>query len=411
MKVVHLNYSDINGGAARAAYRIHNAVRDAGVDSAMWVNTAAADDWTVSGPSSKFAKIASRVRPPISGLIRKTLCTKNEGLHSPAILRSNLVKQINRSDADVVHLHWVQGEMLSIADIGRINKPIVWTLHDMWGFCGAEHYTEDFRWREGYRRNNRPPYESGFDLNRWTWERKRRSWNTLFNIVGNSNWITNCAAESVLMKDMPTQFIYYPLDLERWKPVTTSAARELLDLPLDIPLLGFGAIGGGRDPRKGFDLLLEALEYLRGEVDDLELVVFGQLPPRDPPDLGFPVHYAGHLHDDLSLRVLYSALDALVVPSRQEAFGQTASESHACGTPVVAFELGGLPDTVVHEQTGYLARPFETDDLARGIKWVLTHGEGRAMGDEARRVAEACFAPSKIAGEYMKVYRRALERE
>jgi glycosyltransferase involved in cell wall biosynthesis len=154
--------------------------------------------------------------------------------------------------------------------------------------------------------------------------------------------------------------------------------------------------------------LLEALEYLRGEVDDLELVVFGQLAPCDPPDLGFPIHYAGHLYDDLSLRVLYSALDALVVPSRQEAFGQTASESHACGTPVVAFELGGLPDTVVHEKTGYLARPFETDDLAKGIKWVLAHSKDNALGYEARRVAEGRFAPRQIAGQYIKVYERAL---
>jgi hypothetical protein len=78
------------------------------------------------------------------------------------------VKRINAWDADVVHLHWVQGEMLSIADIVRIQKPIVWMLHDMWAFCGAEHYTEEFHWREGHRCDNRPADESVFDLNRWT---------------------------------------------------------------------------------------------------------------------------------------------------------------------------------------------------------------------------------------------------
>ena len=85
-----------------------------------------------------------------------------------------------------------------------------------------------------------------------------------------------------------------------------------------MPLLLFGAMGGGRDPRKGFDLLTPALVHLRGEIPGLELVVLGQLTPRNPPDLGFPIHYTGHLQDELSLRALYSAADALVVPSRQD---------------------------------------------------------------------------------------------
>ena len=410
MKVVHLNQSDVVGGAARAAYRIHKAVHDAGVDSSMWVNDVASGDWTVHGPQTIFAKALKRIRAPMVAPIRRALNTTNLALHSPAVLRSSLVKRINKSDADLVHLHWVQGEMLSVADIGRIDKPIVWTLHDMWAFCGAEHYTQDLRWRDGYHRNNRPSYESGFDLNRWTWERKRRHWQKPFNIVGDSNWLTKSAAQSALLKDMPNRFIYYPLDTEKWKPMSTCAARELLGLPMDVPLLGFGAMGGGRDPRKGFDLLLKALEHLRGEIDGLELVIFGQLAPRSPPDIGFRLHYSGHLHDDLSLRVLYNAVDALVVPSRQEAFGQTASEAHACGTPVVAFDIGGLPDTVMHKKSGYLARALDTDDLASGIKWVLANSQDRRLGVEARNIAKARFSPCRIAAQYLDVYERAAKQ-
>ena len=88
------------------------------------------------------------------------LKTKNPILHSPSFLSSSWVKKINSSDADIVNLHWVQHEMLSVSDISKIKKPLVWTLHDMWGFCGAEHISWDKRWLDGYNVDNRPNYES-----------------------------------------------------------------------------------------------------------------------------------------------------------------------------------------------------------------------------------------------------------
>lgn len=405
MKVFQLCHSDINGGAARAAYRIHHCLRKAGLDSHMWVNKSTAGDWTVEGPSSKLEKALAAVRPYLMRPLVKTLQTGNPIIHSPAVLSSQWVKRINASDVDVVHLHWVQGEMLSIADIGRIEKPIAWTLHDMWAFCGAEHYTEEFRWREGYRKWNRPTYETGFDLNSWTWERKRKHWQRPMHIVTPSHWLADCARTSQLMRDWPVTVIPNPIDTKRWKPLDQSLARELLDLPQDVPLLLFGAMGGGNDPRKGFDLLQDVLRHLRGEIPGLELVVFGQLSPKNPPDLRFPIHYTGHLHDDLILQILYSAADVMVVPSRQEAFGQTASEAHACGTPVVAFDACGLPDIVEHKITGYLARPFDTSDMAKGIKWVLQDAAQRsALSVQAREAAVKKFSEPVIADMYKAVY-------
>lgn len=405
MKVFQINHSDISGGAARAAYRIHHCLRSQGIDSRMWVNNALAGDWTVDGPIGKMSKAAIVVRGQIGGQIRHVLKTENPIVHTPALLPSRWPKRINESNADLVHLHWVGGEMLSIADIGRITKPVVWTLHDMWAFCGAEHYTEDFRWRDGYRRDNRPTYESGFDLNRWTWRRKRKHWQRPMHIVTPSRWLGDCVRESVLFRDWPCHVIPNPLDTERWSPLDQRLARKLLHLPQDVPLLLFGAIGGGKDPRKGFDLLVEALSCLRGETDakGLELVVFGQLEPEQRLELGFPVHYTGHLHDDLSLRVLYSAADVVVVPSRKEAFGQTASEAHACGTPVVAFDACGLPDIVVHQSTGYLARPFETKDLAAGITWILKSDQTK-LREQSRARAMARYSYGVVAEAYGRIY-------
>jgi glycosyltransferase involved in cell wall biosynthesis len=411
MKVIHLNHSDITGGAARAAYRIHQSLREAGIDSTMWVNKTSTGDWTVTEPKGNFAKVMAAIRPRLVGAFTKLLKTDNKNLHSPSIFPAHWVKQINESDADIIHLHWTQGEMLSISDIGRIKKPITWTLHDMWAFCGAEHYTNDHRWREGYHSKNRPAYESGFDLNRWTWKRKRKQWRKPIHIVTPSIWLSGCASQSALMKSWDISTVANPINTNTWKPIDKRQARELLGLPKDAKLLLFGAMGGMQDERKGFDLLMESLNQIRNSqgVADLELVVFGQLPPKTPPDLGFPVHFTGHLHDDLSLRALYSAADVLVIPSRQDNLPNTGIESHACGTPVVAFNIGGLPDIVDHLETGYLAKPFEAEDLAKGIQWVFQDKTRPALlGEKAMQKAEAIWSNDAVSKKYIEIYESIL---
>ena len=309
-----------------------------------------------AGPDSKTAKVIARIRPQLGAPLLRLLRISNPIAHSLAVLPSRWPERFNALGADLVHLHWVQGEMLSISDIGRICKPIVWTLHDMWAFCGAEHYTTDYRWRDGYWRDNRPEHEGGFDLNRWAWQRKRKHWRKPLQIVCPSKWLADCVSSSALMAGWPVSVIPNPIDLECWKPIDQRLARQLLGLPQDCPLLLFGAMGGGNDPRKGLELLLAALSQLCHEssLHNLHLVVFGQLAPQSPLQLGFPVHYTGHLHDDLSLRVLYSAADVMVIPSRQDNLPNTGLEAQACGTPVVAFNTCGLPDIVDDRVTEFL---------------------------------------------------------
>jgi glycosyltransferase involved in cell wall biosynthesis len=295
--------------------------------------------------------------------------------------------------------------MMSIADIGQLPQPVVWTLHDMWAFCGAEHYTNDHRWQEGYWQHNRPSYEGGFDLNRWTWDRKRKHWRKPFQIVTPSQWLADCVSKSALMGDWPVTVIPNPIDTDLWQPVDKGLARQCFHLPVDIPLLLFGAGGGTGNFRKGFDLLQLALSHLQDHLPGLELVVFGQSAPKEPINLGFPVHYVGRLQDQYSLRLLYCAADAMVISSRQDNLPNTGLEAHACGTPVIAFHTGGLPDIVSHMKTGYLAQAFNTDDLANGIQWVLGDSERHAfLRDAARQRAIDKWSSQVVTDSYRKVY-------
>lgn len=407
MKVIHLNYSDFEGGAARAAYRIHQSLLNDGIDSKMWVNKAYLGDWTVLESNDSFQKAMNFVRRKSERVLLKFIKSKYTALNSLSIFPTNWHKLINQSDSDIIHLHWVQDAMLSIGDIGRIKKPIVWTLHDMWAFCGTEHYNDDFRWRQGYSRQNRQVNEFLIDINRCVWNRKRKLWKNTMQIITPSKWLGNCVQESSLMSHLPLNVIPYPINTEKWKPHNKKDSRELLGLPSDIPLLLFGAIGGGNDTRKGFDLLLSALSQIKSDKNTIgfELVVFGQLAPRLKPNLGFPIHFTGHLHDDLSLSILYSAVDAMLIPSRQDNLPNTGIEAHACGTPIVAFNIGGLPDIVEHLKTGYLAKPFDTMDLALGIQWVLEDkGRIKSLGNCAREKAIKLWSENVISKKYIEIY-------
>ena len=138
----------------------------------------------------------------------------------------------------------------------------------------------------------------------------------------------------------------------------------------------FGTYGANNNHNKGFDLFLETLDYLKKDVNlkKMEIIVYGK-HEKNMPKTNFPIHYLGHLNDNNSLMNLYCAADATVVPSRQESLCQTASESHACGTPVVGFNIGGLNDIVDHLRTGYLAKAFDAQDLAKGISWVINENK------------------------------------
>jgi len=409
LKISMLSYSDGVGGAARATYRIHQALLRHGLDSQMYVNVARTGDRTVKGPSGKLGKAWPYFRMAHGDLAAMLLKTANTVMHSPAILPSSWPSRLNQSDADVVHMHWINHEMLSLGGIGKIKKPIVWTLHDMWAFCGAEHYTQDIRWREGYLRNNRPDYESGFDLNRWTWRRKQKHWKHPFHITTPSHWLAECVRQSVLMRDWPVNVIPNCIDTTVWEPVEQGLARRLLNLPPDVPLILFGALGGSRDPRKGFDLLSDTLKHLQGQIPGLELVVVGQLAPGKPVELGFPVHYLGRLYDDLTLRIVYSAADLTIIPSRQDNLPNAGLESQACGTPVVAFDTCGLPDIVQHKHTGYLAKAFDTADMAEGVRWIIADADvNMGMRLAARKRAMELWAPDVVAPQYLNLYKNAM---
>lgn len=411
MKITHLS-SDAIGGAARAALRLHRGlIENTSIDSKMIVRQKVNDDWRVTGPQGMLLKAAAILYPSLDALPTHFQRKENLIPHSAAWVSSISANSLNRCDCDVINLHWICAGFLSVETIGRITKPIVWTLHDMWPFCGAEHLAEDdehARWRIGYCKENRRPIDNGIDIDRWVWNRKIKAWKNPMHIVTPSKWLADCARSSALMHTWDVTVVPNTLDTNAYKPFPKLLAREILGLPSKAKLILFGAIRGTQLSYKGWDLLAPAIAEVANHLPDAQAVIFGQGEPESPPSLGMPLHWMGHLHDDVTLALLYSAADVMVVPSRQESFCQTASEAHACGCPVVGFNATGLMDVVDHTETGYLAEPFSSEDLAKGIEWVLADEERHGyLSIQARKRAVRLWSYEVVVPQYLDVYRRA----
>ena len=408
LKILHLNYSDSVGGAAKAAFRIHQSLSKAGHQSELWVNKPERSEPSVFAPKGYFTGLKTHLRSEISRLLCRRQIRMTGVFHSLSLLPSAWPQFINASDADILHLHWINAEMLSIKDIAKINKPIVWTLHDMWAFSGAEHLSYDERWRNGYagERNGL----TWPDWNRSVWKRKKRHWKKPLSIVTPSNWLGRCVSESPLMAHWPREVIPNCLDTEYWRPFDKISARELLNLPQDKPLICFGSFGGNAAFHKGGDLLQEALKKLETEIPGLEVVIFGSSRSNENLGNNIPTHYLGHLHDEFSMRAVYSASDALIVPSRNDNFPGVAYEAMACGTPVVAFDICGLTDIVDHKINGYLASAFDVLDLARGTSWVLKHKQFGLLSSAARTKVQEYFSEEIVAEKYIERLYQMLQR-
>ena len=227
------------------------------------------------------------------------------------------------------------------------------------------------------------------------------------HIIAPSRWMGECARESALFRDWAVSVIPNVLDTRIYQPLDRNFCRQALSLPADRQIILFGAIGGARDPRKGYDLLLDSLARLATQVDVRKVlcVVFGQSAPQTPPILPFPARWMGHVSDDVTLALLYNAADVMVVSSRQENLPQTATEPQACACPVVAFDCTGFRDAVEHRETGYLARAFDTEDMAEGIRWILEDAGRRGkLGQAARERALRLWASDVVLPQYLQVY-------
>lgn len=401
MRVLHVSGAGVSGGgAARATYRLHTGLREADVDSRVLVGYDDTSDPTVDGTSGVRGRLGQAARRRINKLPLYRYPNRDSELFSPAWVPERRLAQIRAHDPDIVHLHWVAGGFLRPKTIAAIDVPVVWTLHDMWPFTGGCHYSKSCT-RYTQACGNCPHLDSdqSRDLSRVTWKQKRAAWQeTDLTVVSPSQWLAREAAQSSLFADSRIEVIHNGVDTDEFRPRPRSSGTKKFNLNDEMKYVLFGAAYSTR--RKGGDLLRDALDCI-SDTPDISAITFGGTS-LESSTVPISHTHLGWLSDN-DLQLAYSTADVMVVPSRQEAFGQTASEALASGTPVVAFDTGGLRDIVDHKRTGYLAEALDPTALADGIKWVISNTD-QHLRQQARESAVHRFSLSKVANQYHELY-------
>ena len=405
MKILLVSHSDQNGGAAKAAYRLLEALNlKEGVYAEMWVLEKSTNSVNVKLIDSKRHKVRLAINKIVERLARSFWCDQTSGYGSLGLTGIPLAKKINDSEFDVVNLHWVQGGMLAIDEISKIKKPVVWTLHDMWAFSGFFHYTERDWKASGIGKKI-------LDIDYRIWRKKVEDWqDKCYKVVCPSSWIESKARQSVVYKKSSLRRIGYAIDSELWDKDSSNGIQALSSRRSkeDKVRILFGASGGLGDRRKGFDLLVKALEIINENTDDqinISLLVAGQ--ERGEARIGgIETVYLGVVRTEDEMVGALSKADLAVIPSRSDNLPNMAIEAQACMLPVVGFDIGGMSDIVEHKVTGYLAKAEDHKELAKGIRFVCKMLKSSdKMSRDARSRAIQLFSYQRIGEETIDFFK------
>ncbi len=409
LSILHISAADRAGGSARAASRIHEGLKRSGVQSRMLVG------WKY-GKEQDVALVGSR---PVR--IFDRLCNKAADWLSLQylFLPSSRLLPFHRwvREADVIQLYNTHGGYFSHTILPALSRvrPVVWRLSDMWPMTGHCAYSFDCeRWKTGC---GSCPILSDYpelrhDRTALLWRIKQRVYHrSRLTLVAPSKWMAELARESPLLRAFPVHVIPNGLDTDVFHPVARSMARETLGIHPDRRVVLFSA-QFLVDRRKGLSLLTQALERIRAtQHGNLELLMMGQGADGWSPPIGLPVRRLGSIEDDRLLAMVYSAADGFVLPTLADNLPNSVLQSMACGTPVVSFRVGGVPEVVRHLETGYVAAYQDIEDLAHGIASLLEDAPLRArLGQQARAMIEAGHTLDAQAKRFIALYQQALEQ-
>ncbi len=416
MKVTLINTTDAGGGAPQACTRLLKALESKLINVRMLVQQKKTDEpRVISIEKNAVDRLRSRFNFYYERLPFIAFQAKDKSVRfafSTADTGTNIAHEAVILDADVLHLHWTNFGFLSIDDLKELielKKPIVWTLHDMWAFTGGCHYagTCDHFIREcGNCYFLRNPNTN--DLSHQVWKQKLDLLSGAKNIVfiTCSNWLATVARKSSLLGTFRIEAIPNPIDATIFAPKNKLPIRKKWNIDPDKKIILFGA-ANILDRRKGFSYLVEALHHLKNNYQHaiaIEIVIFGKNKHFDVDQLPFPVHQLGLIANQEDMAALYSMADVLVSPSVEDNLPNIIMEALACGTPVVAFDTGGIPDMVDHHQNGYLATFKSSEDLAAGIQAILFSDREEALAVAARNKVLDNFSNEKVAAQYIDVY-------
>ncbi|GHV57559.1 glycosyl transferase [Spirochaetia bacterium] len=408
MNILHIIAGDLTGGAARGAYWLHLGLLNCKINSKILTNSKILndDDTIISINKSKKDRIMNILRAKFDSFPALLYKKRKKIIFSTGLTGTNFKKTKSFKEADIIHLHWICGGFVNIKHLKNINKPIIWTLRDMWPMTGGCHVAMNCNYYEtGCGKCRQLGSNTYLDLSRWVLYRKNKYLPRNIHVVGISNWISDVARTSKLFKDSNICTIFNNINTDEFFPIRKTVARVIIDIKTEKKIVLLGAIDIN-DFYKGFNKYLEALSII--DSDKYFLLFFGNFDANIIKKFKFEYRNFGYIYDAISLRLIYNCADVLVAPSLIEPFGKTIAESMACGTPVVCFDATGPKDIISHKIDGYKAEAFNSEDLAKGIEWIVNYSNYDVLCKNAREKIVENFDKNAIAEKYIELYKKIL---
>ena len=419
MKVVIISKSARTGGAAIAATRLLRALRKNSVDAHMLVQATDAEDipgvftTTRSGTRKLINTLRFIYERMVFVLFEESKTVRF--MFSLANTGEDLSRQKMVKEADIIHLHWINAGFISLRGLYRLldlDKPVVWTFHDMWAFTGGCHYAGDcinYQSNCGYcyylRRQHRK------DLSNRVLRKKQKIFEGReFTIITPSKWLKECVTSSSLLGSFNIHVIPNPIDHNLFCPGNIEQIQLRLGLDPAKKYILFGA-QNIRNILKGFQYFLRAMQILYEELEDrgsTEVILFGKSTKEALNSIPFKTHDYSVIRSEERLIELYNSARLMVVPSIQDNLPTTIMECFSCGTPVVGFRTGGIPEMIEHKVNGYLAENRSDRDLANGIRWVLENNDYDTIARNARQKVLDTYTEEIISAKCMDLYKQLL---
>lgn len=419
MRVVIINTSERIGGAAIAANRLMEALKNNGIKAKMLVRDKQTEQMTVVPIGGNWMLPVKFVWERIIIFIANRFKKHNLFQVDIANTGTDITSMPEFQQADVIHLHWVNQGFMSLSDIEKIirsGKPIVITMHDMWYFTGICHYSGSCD--KYHNECNHCPLltKGGFgkDLASKVFKRKLKIYSEAkITFIGCSRWISALAEQGRLTNGQVVMNIPNAINTNVFHPKDKAEARRICHLPEDKKLVLFGS-QRITDERKGFKYLVDACNLIKSNNPELAericLVVVGADSEKVRSQIPFPVYPVSYVSDEEYMVNLYNAVDIYVTPSLQDNLPNTIVEAMSCGVPCVGFNVGGIPEIIDHLHNGYVAEYCNADDFANGIRWTLDSSNYDSLCDIARRKAVSTYSENHVARLYTNVYNKVVNK-
>ena len=408
MNIVHIQTGLPTSG--NAPYRLHKVLLEEGFGSSMLMLTSSRPiDKFLRNVNNPFKNIKIYTERRIESLLlRKQI--KGTYLFSYPLMGYNLSRDSAILNADLIILHWSIGGLLNFDGYKRLlklGKPILFFLHDMWTITGGCHHSFEC---EKYKTHCGccPMFSTSKvkDLAYKQFEKKKALFDAFDNVsfAAPSLWLFQCMMEASLTKNKQLFHLPNVINRDVFKPFDKKVAKAILNIDPSKKVITFGAKTGTSSKFKGWSYLKDALQILKEsspKTDYIALIFGSEYDQETDNCVPYETIFTGLIFDDHTLNIIYNATDVFVTPTLADNFPSTVLESQSCNTPVVAFNVGGLPDLIDHKENGYLAQYKDHVDLYNGIKFCLENNIKGYLKDE--------LSPETVFEKYKSVFVKLTE--